>query len=44
MHLNEIGWESMDWFDLAEDRDKLLAIENMVMNLLISVKGGEFLD
>jgi len=33
MHSNEIGWEGMDWFDLAEDRDKLLAVENMVMNL-----------
>jgi hypothetical protein len=22
--LREIGWDGMDWIDLAEDRDKLL--------------------
>jgi len=34
----------MDWFDLAEDMDNLLAVENMVMKLLSSIKCGEFLD
>ena len=24
--MKEIGWESVDWIDLAQDRDKLQAI------------------
>jgi len=44
MHPNEIGWEGVDWFDLAEDRYKLLAVENMAVKLLSSIKCGEFLD
>jgi hypothetical protein len=33
MDLREIGWDSMDWIDLAEDRDQWRALVNTVINL-----------
>jgi hypothetical protein len=33
MDLREIGWGSMDWIELAQDRDRWKALVNMVMNL-----------
>jgi hypothetical protein len=33
--LREIGWDSMDWIDLAQDRDQWKALVNMVMNLRV---------
>jgi hypothetical protein len=33
--LREIGWESMDWIDLAQDRDQWRALVNMVINLRV---------
>jgi hypothetical protein len=35
MDLREIGWNGMDWIDLAQDRDQSRAFVNAVMNLLI---------
>jgi hypothetical protein len=35
MDLREIGWDSMDWIDLAQDRDQLRALVNAVMNLRV---------
>jgi hypothetical protein len=32
MDLLEIGWSSVDWIGLAEDRDKWRALVNAVMN------------
>jgi hypothetical protein len=32
----EIGWDGMDWINLAEDRDQLRALVNTVMNLRVS--------
>jgi hypothetical protein len=32
MDLREIGWGSMDWIDLAQDRDQWRALVNTVMN------------
>ena len=32
--LNEIGWEGMDWINLVQDRNKLQAHVNTVMNIL----------
>jgi hypothetical protein len=29
----EIGWDGMDWIDLAQDRDQRRALVNTVMNL-----------
>jgi hypothetical protein len=31
--LRDIGWDGMDWIDLAQDRDKWRALVNTVMNL-----------
>jgi hypothetical protein len=35
MVLREIGWNCMDWIDLAEDRDQWIALVNTVMNLRV---------
>jgi hypothetical protein len=35
MDLREVGWESMDWIDVAQDRDKWGILVNAVMNLRI---------
>jgi hypothetical protein len=32
MDLREIGWDGMDWIDLAQDRDQWRALVNAVMN------------
>jgi hypothetical protein len=34
-NLREIGWDGMDWIDLAQDRDQWRALLNMVMNLWV---------
>jgi hypothetical protein len=36
MDLRVIGWDDMDWIDLAQDRDQWWALVNMVMNLPVS--------
>jgi hypothetical protein len=33
MDLREIGWDGMDWIELAQDRDQWRALVNTVMNL-----------
>jgi hypothetical protein len=35
MNLREIGWDGMDWIDLAQDRDQWRALVNTVMNLRV---------
>jgi hypothetical protein len=35
MDLREIGWESVEWIQLAQDRDQCQALVNMVMNLWV---------
>jgi hypothetical protein len=35
MDLREIGWDGMDWIDLAQDRDRWRAYVNEVMNLRV---------
>jgi hypothetical protein len=32
MDLGEIGWDGMDWIELAQDRDQWRALVNTVMN------------
>jgi hypothetical protein len=33
--LKEIGWDGMDWIDLAQDRDQWKSLVNAVMNLRV---------
>jgi hypothetical protein len=35
MDLMETGWRSVDWIQLAQDRDRWRALVNTVMNLWI---------
>jgi hypothetical protein len=35
MDLREIGWDGMDWIDLAQGKDRWRALVNTVMNLLV---------
>ena len=37
MDLQEVGWEDMDWIDLAQDRDRWRALVNGVIGLNIRV-------
>jgi hypothetical protein len=33
INLREIGWDGMDWINLAQNRDRWMALVNAVMNL-----------
>jgi histone acetyltransferase (RNA polymerase elongator complex component) len=33
MDLQEVGWAGMDWIDLAEEKGRCQAFENVLMNL-----------
>jgi hypothetical protein len=37
MNLGEIGWGSVEWIHLAQDRDRWRAVVNAVMNLRVLV-------
>jgi hypothetical protein len=38
MDFREIGWDGIDWIDLAQDRDQWRALVNTVMNSSSSLK------
>jgi hypothetical protein len=40
MDLREIGWDGMDWIDLAQDRDRWRALVNTVMSLRVPLNVG----
>jgi hypothetical protein len=42
--LREIGWDSVDWIDLAHDRDRWRALVNTVVNLRVPWNVGNFLS
>jgi hypothetical protein len=44
MDLREIGWDGVDWIDLAQDRDQWRALVNTVMNLQVPQNAGRFLS
>jgi hypothetical protein len=35
MELQDVGWEGMDWIDVAQGRDRWRALVNAVMNLRV---------
>jgi hypothetical protein len=35
MDLREIGWDRMDWIDVAQDGDQWRALVNMVINFRV---------
>jgi hypothetical protein len=35
MYLRGIGWDGIDWIDLAQDRDQLRVLMNTVMNFRV---------
>jgi hypothetical protein len=35
MDLREIGWDGMDWIELAQERDQWRVLLNTVMNLRV---------
>jgi hypothetical protein len=43
MDLREIGWDGMDWIDVAQDRDWWKAVVNMVMKIRVPQNPGKFL-
>jgi hypothetical protein len=36
MDIKEVGWEGVDWIDLAQDRDMWQDPTNKVMNLRVA--------
>jgi hypothetical protein len=40
----EIGWDRMDWIDLAQDRDQWKALVNTIMNFRIPQQARNFLS
>jgi hypothetical protein len=43
MDLREIGWDEVDWMDMAQDRDQQRVLVNTVLNLRVSKNAGKFL-
>jgi hypothetical protein len=35
MDIREIGWDGVDWIDMAQDRDQWRALLNTVLNLRV---------
>jgi hypothetical protein len=35
MNLKEVGWDDVDWINVAEDRDQWRALVNSVLNLWV---------
>jgi hypothetical protein len=40
MDLREIGWDGVDWIDMAQDSDQWRALVNTVLNLRDPLNAG----
>jgi hypothetical protein len=43
MDLREIGWNGMDWTDMAQDWDQWWVLLNTVLNLRVPLNSGKLL-
>jgi hypothetical protein len=44
IYSKEIGWDGMDWIDVAHDRSRWRVLENKVMKLQFPQNVGNFLS
>jgi hypothetical protein len=44
INLRKIGWDGMDWIDLAQGRYQWSALVNTVINIRVPYKAGKFLS
>jgi hypothetical protein len=44
MYLREVGYNSVHWIHLAQNRDKYQTLVNTVMNILVLLKTGNLTD
>jgi hypothetical protein len=44
MNLRETEWGGMDWINLAQNRDQLQGVLNMVVNISDSIKSLEIFE
>jgi hypothetical protein len=44
MDLRGIGWDGMDWIDLAQDKDRWRVLMKAVMNFRVPQNAGRFLS
>jgi hypothetical protein len=42
--LRVIGWDSMDWIDLPQGRDRWRSLVNTIMNFRLPFNAGKFLS
>jgi hypothetical protein len=42
MDIKEIGWDGVDWIDMAQDRKQWSALVNTVLNLRVPRNPGKF--
>jgi hypothetical protein len=43
MDFRDIGWDGIDWIDVAQDRDQWMALVNTLMYLRVPYHAGNFL-
>jgi hypothetical protein len=43
MNIQEVGYGSMEWIELTQDRDRWRKLVNVVMNLRVPENAGNFL-
>jgi transposase len=44
MDLRDLGWDGVDWIDMAQDRGQWMVPVNMILNLLVPLNAGKFLS